>query len=73
MAEQTPINITIDEAALREQVRSALQDELTSMALKLHYAADALDPAVVGDLAEEQYNRGYHDGLAAAEKGADRG
>jgi len=74
VAEQTPIHITIDEAALREQVRGVLQEELTSMARKLHMAADALDPEIIPEMLASEYQRGYNAGVAATEKTeADRG
>jgi hypothetical protein len=38
------ITITVDEKALREQVRGIINNEMREMALKLRHAADVLDP-----------------------------
>lgn len=61
MAETTPINITIDQDALREQVRAVITEELHEMAMKLHHAADALDPTVI----EKAFDQAYQEGLRA--------
>ena len=44
MAEMPPIDIRIDEDALKKQVESAITDALRDASMKLRFAADALDP-----------------------------
>lgn len=44
MAEMTPIDIRIDEDAIKKQVESAITDALRGTSMKLRVAADALDP-----------------------------
>lgn len=46
MAEMTPVNITIDEEALRAQVEGAIGSVLSEVAWKLMSAANALDPTI---------------------------
>lgn len=75
MAETPPINITIDQDALREQVRAVITDELHEMAVKLHHAADALDPRIIEDAFDSAYQQGLRDGRAEHSEpgGADHG
>lgn len=44
MAEKTPLDIRIDEDALKKQVESAITDALRDASMKLRVSADALDP-----------------------------
>lgn len=44
MAEMAPIDIRIDEDAIKKQVESAITDALKAASMKLRFAADALDP-----------------------------
>lgn len=44
MAEMTPLDIRIDEDALKKQVESAITDALRDASMKLRVSADALDP-----------------------------
>jgi hypothetical protein len=68
MSEHTPINITIDEAALREQVRAVIAEELAEMSSRLHRAAYQLDPEGSEAAFEAEYQRGVEDGRAAAQE-----
>lgn len=44
MAEMTPIDIRIDEDAIKKQVETAITDALIAASVKLRIVADALDP-----------------------------
>lgn len=44
-----PINIQIDQEALRTQVQSVIQAELRAAAMKLRLAADQLDPEWINE------------------------
>lgn len=44
MAEMTPLNIQIDEDALKKQVETAITAALIATSMKLRASADALDP-----------------------------
>lgn len=44
------ITIKLDESALREQIHNAVREEIREFAMKLHWAADALDPAITEEL-----------------------
>ena len=67
MAELTPIDIRIDEKALREQVRKILGEEIKQFSQKLRWAADVLDPEWVDGFEKfqkEQIDKAYQRGLA---------
>ena len=64
MAETPPINITIDQEVLREQVRAVITEELHEMAMKLHHAADMLDPTVIEKALDQAYQEGLRAGRA---------
>ena len=57
MAEMTPVNITIDEEALRAQVEGAIGSVLSEVAWKLMSAANALDPTIQEALEQEVQRR----------------
>lgn len=44
MAEMTPIDIRIDEEAIKKQVETAVTEALVAASMKLRLAADDLDP-----------------------------
>ena len=44
MAEPSHINITLDEEALRTQIREAIEDVFVQFAGRLPHAADIIDP-----------------------------
>lgn len=59
MAEVPPLEIRIDQDAIREQVREGISQALEEASFKLRAAADALDPKFLeyqGKWIEEQIN-----------------
>lgn len=44
MAEMTPIDIRIDEDAIKKQVETAVTEALVAASMKLRVAADSLNP-----------------------------
>jgi hypothetical protein len=45
MAEMAPINITIDQDALRKQLAEVIEEATSEFASRLRFAADNLDPS----------------------------
>ncbi len=67
MAELTPIDIRIDEAALRERVSHVISEEIKQFSLKLRWAADSLDPQFAQDFTEywqSEVDKAYQRGLS---------
>lgn len=66
---KSTINITVDENALREQIREILMSELRAFSWSLRKAADQLDPDFWVDIdknREEAEQHAYERGLADA-------
>lgn len=72
MAEPGEINIRLDEYEIRNQVRTAVEDELRALASRFRAASYGLDPEFhnLQDAAwqleiDSAYKRGYEDGQSA--------
>lgn len=65
-ATHSSITITVDEDALREQVRLILKEEMRTIAQSLLYAAGAIEPSVIGDIAEYEREQGRLEGRLEA-------
>lgn len=60
------ITITVDEVALREQVRKAVREELREVSRRLHMAADVIDPTATEEMAEYHREEGRKEAREAA-------
>lgn len=63
------ITITVDEEALREQVRKVIQSEFIEMGRRLRFAADIFDPGFLQEVMDHNFDLGRKQAQAEFEKG----